>query len=106
MNNIVVVHDNKFTDVDKMMRNIDYVSQTSKAFNEEFTIYCEPESPLVPILKEAGLPFSTENFPEEPEYMITFIYDLHDGSPASELAMNQWRSKRPVFAFQVLKPKD
>lgn len=43
MNNIVVVHDNTFTDVDKMMRNIDYVSQTSKAFNEEFTIYCVPE---------------------------------------------------------------
>lgn len=104
MNSIVVVHDNTFTDVDKMMRNIDYVSQTSKAFSEDFIIYCVPESPLVPVLKEVGLPFSTENFPEEPEYMITFIYDLHDGSHASELAMNQWRSKRPVFSFQVIKP--
>ena len=80
MKTILVVHDSTFTDVDKMMRNIDYVSQTSQA------------------------PFSTENFPEEPDYVISFIYDLHDGSETSELAMNQWRSKRPVFAFQVLKP--
>ena len=47
MNNIVVVHDNTFTDVDKMMRNIDYVSQTSKAFSEEFTIYCEAEQNIL-----------------------------------------------------------
>lgn len=106
MKTILIVHDATFNDVDKMMRNIDYVSQTSRAFNEEFTLYCNAESPLVPILKESGLPFSTENFPEEPDYVISFIYDLHDGSETSELAMNQWRSKRPVFAFQVLKPKD
>lgn len=104
MTTIVVLHDPSFTDVDKMMRNIDYVSQHSKAFEGDFELFCEAESPLVPILKESGLPFSTENFPEEPEFVITFIYDLHDGSKASELAMNQWKSRRPVWPFQVLKP--
>lgn len=104
MKTIVVAHDETFTDVEKMMRNIDYVSQTTKAFEGAFTLYCEAESPLVPILKESGLPFSTENFPEEPDFVITFIYDLHDGSKASELAMNQWKSRRPVIPFQVLKP--
>lgn len=104
MTTIVVLHDTTFTDVDKMMNNIDYVAQHSKAFNGEFTLYCESESPLAPVLKEAGLPFSTTDFPEEPDFVISFIYDLHDGSKASEMAMNQWKSRRPVWPFQVQKP--
>jgi hypothetical protein len=67
-------------------------------------LFCEADSPLVPILEGSGLPYSTDNFPEEPDLVITFIYDLHDGSKASELAMNQWKSRRPVWPFQVLKP--
>lgn len=105
MKTILIVHDADFNDVDKMMRNIDYVAQTTPAFKEEFILYCGANSPLVPILKEAGLPFSTDNFPEEPDYVISFIYDLHDGSEPSELAMSQWKSRRPVYAFQVVKSR-
>ncbi|AUV59087.1 antirepressor protein [Escherichia phage PMBT57] len=105
MKTILIVHDADFNDVDKMMRNIDYVAQTTPAFKEEFTLYCDANSPLVPILKKAGLPFSTDNFPEEPDYVISFIYDLHDGSEPSELAMSQWKSRRPVYAFQVVKSR-
>ena len=43
MTTIVVLHDTTFKDVEKMMNNIDYVAQHSKAFNGEFTLYCEPE---------------------------------------------------------------
>lgn len=104
MKTTLVVHDESFTDVDKMMRNIDYVAQNSKAFEGDFTVYCEANSPLAPILEDSGLPFSTADFPEEPDFVISFIYDLHNGSKASELAMNQWKSRRPVWPFQVLKP--
>ena len=104
MTTIVVLHDPSFTDVDKMMRNIDYVAQTTKAFDGEFTLYVDAISPLVPVLEEAGLPFSTTDFPEEPDWVVSFIYDLHNGSRASEIAMNQWKSHRPVMPFQVLKP--
>lgn len=104
MKTILVVHDESFTDVEKMMANIDYVANHTKAFAEEFTLYCEPDSPLAPILKEAGLPFSTENIPEEPDWVISFVYDLHDGSKASNLALRQWQSRRPVMPFQVPKP--
>lgn len=104
MKTIIVVHDTTFKDVDKMMANIDYVARHTNAFNEEFTLYVEPESPLVPILKEAGLPYSTADFPEEPDFVISFIYDLHNGSKASAIAMNQWQSRRPVWPFQVVKP--
>lgn len=104
MKTIVVVHDETFTDVDKMLRDIDYVAQTTKAFDDEFTLYVDADSPLVPVLEEAGLPFSTTDSPEEPDWVVSFIYDLHDGSKASEIAMNQWKSRRPVMPFQVLKP--
>lgn len=104
MNTIIVAHDTTFTNVEKMMDNIDYVARHTNTFNEEFTLYVDAESPLVPLLKEAGLPYSTEDFPDEPDLLISFVYDLHDGSKASELAMNQWKSRRPVWPFQVLKP--
>lgn len=104
MTSILVVHDTTFKDVDKMMSNIDYVAQHSKVFGGEFIIYCEAESPLAPVLKEAGLPFSTIDLPEEPDVVISFVYDLHDDSKASNQAMNQWKSRRPVYPFQVLKP--
>ena len=101
---IMIVHDETFKDVEKMMRNIDYVAQTTKAFDSEFMLYIDADSPLVPVLKEEGLPFSTTGFPEEPDWVVSFIYDLHNGSRASEIAMNQWKSHRPVMPFQVLKP--
>lgn len=104
MKSIVVLHDSTFNNVDKMMDNIDYVAQHSKVFSEDFIIYCEESSPLVNVLKEAGLPFDTTSMPQEPDLVITFIYDLHDGTPASEMAMNQWKLRRPVWAFQVPKP--
>lgn len=104
MKSILVVHDETFSDVDKMLRDIDYVAQSSKTFDGDFTVYCEPASPLAPVLKASGLPFSTEDFPEEPDAVISFVYDLHNGTKASELAMNQWKSRRPVYPFQVLKP--
>lgn len=100
---IIVAHGETYKDVDNMMRNIDYVASHSKIFEGDFTLYCEANSPLVPVLKAAGLPFSIENFPDEPNCVITFIYDLHDGSKASNIAMNQWTSHRPVWPFQVVK---
>ena len=103
MNTIIVAHDETYKDVEKMMKDIDYVASHSKTFEGDFTLYCEANSPLAPVLKEAGLPFSTENFPTEPDYVISFIYDLQDGSKASSIAMNQWESHRPVWAFQVVK---
>ncbi len=104
MKTIVVVHDKTFSDVDKMMSNIDYVASTSKTFEGDFTVYCDAESPLAPILESSGLPFSTTDLPEEPDTVISFVYNLHDGSDASLLAMKQWQSRRPVYSFQVLKP--
>lgn len=103
MNTIIVAHDETYKDVEKMMRDIDYVANHSKTFEGDFTLYCEANSPLAPVLKEAGLPFSTGNFPDEPSFVITFIYDLQDGSKASSIAINQWESRRPVWAFQVVK---
>lgn len=104
MKTIVIAHDKTFKDVDKMMNNIDYVAQHSKAFDGDFTVYCDADSPLATILEGSGLPFSTTDIPEEPDTVITFIYDLQDGSPASQIAMKQWQSRRPVYPFQVLKP--
>lgn len=103
MKTIVITHDDNYLDVEKMMKDIDYVASHSKTFEGDFTLYCKAKSPLAPILKEAGLPFSTENFPKEPDYVISFIYDLQDGSKASSIAMNQWESRRSVWAFQVVK---
>jgi len=100
---ILIVHDIGYSNVDKMMRDIDYVAQSSKAFTGDFTIYVEPSSALVPIMEESGLPFSKEDLPEEPDYIISFIYDLYDNSKASTIAMNQWKSRRPVFPFMVIK---
>lgn len=104
MNTVLIVHDVDYSDVDKMMANIDYVAQHSKAFDGDFAVYCDANSPLAPILEASGLPFSTENFPDEPDFVISFIYDLHNGSQASNLALSQWQSRRPVWPFQVLKP--
>lgn len=104
MKSIVIVHDAKYQDVERMMSSIDYVMSTNKTFEGDFTIYCEESSPLAAVFNDSGLPLSTENFPEEPDTVIAFMHDLHDGTEASLIAMNQWQSRRPVYPFQLVKP--
>ena len=103
MKSILIIHDIGYSDVDKMMRNIDYVAQHSKTFDGEFTVYVEPESPLAPILEGSGLPFSTTDLPKEPDTLIVFSYDKDVSEYAHAVMIKQWQSRRPVYPFMVVK---
>lgn len=103
MKSILIIHDIGYSDIDMMMRNIDYVAQTSKTFDGEFTVYVEPGSPLAPILEGSGLLFSTTDLPKEPDTLIVFSYDKDVSEYAHDVMIKQWRSRRPVYPFMVVK---
>lgn len=103
MKSILIIHDIGYSNVDKMMANIDYVAQHSKAFDGEFTVYVEPDSVLAPIMEGSGLPFSTTDLPEEPDTLIVFTYDRELSEYAHAVMIKQWQSRRPVYPFMVVK---
>jgi hypothetical protein len=105
MKTVLIIHDIDYTDINNMMSGIDYIARTSKTFDGDFQIMIEQGSPLEPVLKDAGLPFIIAMvMPDEPDTVIAFTYsDDELSSPARDIVMAQWQSRRPVYPFQLVK---
>lgn len=106
MKQIAVIHDEGYSDVDKMMSSIDYVSNFSKTFDGDFLLHIHKDSALLPIIEGSGLPYkAVDVFIEEPDVMIAFS-TWDDGTFAKDSLMKQWMARKPVYAFQIAKKVD
>lgn len=103
MKQIAIIHDAGYSDVDKMMHSIDYVSNYSNTFDGDFVVLVHKDSALLPIIEGSGLPYkAVDEFIEEPDVMIAFS-TWDEGTFAKSSLMKQWMARKPIYAFQLAK---
>lgn len=106
MKQIAIIHDAGYSDVDKMMSSLDYVSNFTNTFDGDFLLHIHKDSALLPIIEGSGLPHkAVTEFIEEPDVMIAFS-SWDDGTFAKDSLIKQWMARKPVYAFQIAKKVD
>lgn len=103
MKTVLITGDERFTNIDIIMRDLDYLFRTKQlppSFKVVTTGAAGVEAVVEPVMLDAG--FDVTSYSEVPEHVnIVVVFFIEENTRAYEIMMNQWNNKKPVFPFKV-----